>query len=58
MGGGGFGGPGGDDSTSTSAQITSWVEESFSSTTVDGVTVYDLTQPASSTTASTDGTAL
>ena len=40
-GGGGFGGPGGGTS-STSSQIRSWVENNFDSTTVDGVTVYDL----------------
>ena len=56
MGGGGFG-PGADDSTSTSARITSWVEANYSSTTVDGVTVYDLTQPTSGSTA-TDGSSL
>jgi 4-amino-4-deoxy-L-arabinose transferase-like glycosyltransferase len=32
-------GPGGQ----TSAEITSWVEANYSATTVDGVTVYDLT---------------
>lgn len=37
IGGAGFGG-----STSTSAQIRTWVEENFSATTVDGVTMYDL----------------
>jgi 4-amino-4-deoxy-L-arabinose transferase-like glycosyltransferase len=42
------GGRGGADSGDTSAaQITSWVQSSFSSQTVDGVTVYDLTQAAS-----------
>lgn len=39
-GGGGGGGPGGD----TSSEITAWVEENFTSTTVDGVTLYDLTE--------------
>jgi 4-amino-4-deoxy-L-arabinose transferase-like glycosyltransferase len=44
--GGGFGGgPGG--GSGTASQITSWVENTFTSTTVGGVTVYDLTQPAS-----------
>ncbi|NYJ06562.1 glycosyltransferase family 39 protein [Petropleomorpha daqingensis] len=44
IGGGlGFGGVGG---TSVSSQITTWVEKNFVSTTVDGVTVYDLTQPS------------
>ncbi len=43
--GGGMGGPGGggQDTTSTSSQITSWVESTFTARTVDGVTVYDLT---------------
>jgi 4-amino-4-deoxy-L-arabinose transferase-like glycosyltransferase len=47
-GGGGFGGggPGGGTSASTSSQITSWVESTFTSTTVGGVTLYDLTAPA------------
>ncbi len=43
--GGGFGGrgrPGGD--RGTSSQITSWVEQNFSSQTVGGSTVYDLTK--------------
>ena len=31
----------------SASQIASWVSQSFASTTVDGVTVYDLTQPAS-----------
>ncbi len=31
----------------TSSQIAQWVEQHFTATTVDGVTVYDLTQPAS-----------
>jgi 4-amino-4-deoxy-L-arabinose transferase-like glycosyltransferase len=39
--GGGFGG-----GTGTSAQISQWVEQHFNSTRVDGVTVYDLTQPS------------
>jgi 4-amino-4-deoxy-L-arabinose transferase-like glycosyltransferase len=30
----------------TSRQIAQWVEQHFTSTSVDGVTVYDLTQPA------------
>ena len=41
--GGGFG-PGG--GSSTSSAITSWVESNFRSTTVGGVTLYDLTSPA------------
>jgi 4-amino-4-deoxy-L-arabinose transferase-like glycosyltransferase len=41
--GGGAGlGPGGS-SGSASTRIASWVEDTFPSTTVDGVTVYDLT---------------
>jgi 4-amino-4-deoxy-L-arabinose transferase-like glycosyltransferase len=45
---GGRGGGGGGTSGSTSAaQITSWVQSHFSSQTVDGVTVYDLTQATS-----------
>ncbi len=39
---GGMGGPGGGASGASSA-ITSWVEETFTQTTLDGVTVYDLT---------------
>jgi len=31
----------------SASQIASWVSQSFASTTVDGVTMYDLTQPAS-----------
>ena len=34
-------------STSVGSQITTWVEASFSSTTVGGTTVYDLTSPTS-----------
>ena len=39
--GGGMGGPGGG-SSGTSSQISSWVEANFTATTVDGVTIYDL----------------
>ena len=42
-GGGGFGGPGGN----TSSTISTWVSQNFASQTVDGVTIYDLTQPRS-----------
>ena len=42
---GGFGGPGGGGTGSTSSQISTWVTSTFSSTTVGGVTVYDLTSP-------------
>ncbi len=38
------GGPGIGTGTGTSAQIAQWVEQHFTGTTVDGVTVYDLTQ--------------
>ncbi len=41
--GGGFGGG----SNGTSSQISSWVEQNFTSTTVGGATLYDLTQPSS-----------
>jgi hypothetical protein len=49
IGGGGFGGfgrfggggPGG--GSSTSSAIASWVEDNYQSTTVGGVTLYDLT---------------
>jgi 4-amino-4-deoxy-L-arabinose transferase-like glycosyltransferase len=37
------GGPGGPATSSTSQAITSWVESTFTATTVGGVTVYDLT---------------
>lgn len=41
--GGGMGGPGGSSSGSNaSSEISSWVAASFTATTVDGVTVYDL----------------
>lgn len=40
--GGGRGGPG-SSSSSPSAQITQWVEENFTASQVDGVTLYDLT---------------
>ena len=36
-----MGGPGGG-SSGTSSQISSWVEANFTATTVDGVTIYDL----------------
>ncbi|MGY1602345.1 ArnT family glycosyltransferase [Geodermatophilus sp. SYSU D00815] len=41
---GGVGMGGGDGGSSASAEITSWVEENFTATTVDGVTLYDLSQ--------------
>ncbi len=40
MGGGGFGGGG-----SSMSEIASWVESNFASTSVGGITVYDLTSP-------------
>jgi 4-amino-4-deoxy-L-arabinose transferase-like glycosyltransferase len=46
-GGGGFGGPGGSGSDDAS-RITSWVESHFTSQSVGGVTVYDLTTGATS----------
>ncbi|GAA3818731.1 ArnT family glycosyltransferase [Nocardioides panacisoli] len=52
--GGGMGAMGGQSgSTSTASQIEDWVSANFSSTTVDGVTVYDLTSPVSSSGGST-----
>ncbi|HXQ44380.1 MAG TPA: glycosyltransferase family 39 protein [Acidimicrobiales bacterium] len=46
FGGGGFGrgGAGGGGATSTASQITTWVESHYTSTTVDGVTIYDLSE--------------
>ncbi|MDV8022883.1 glycosyltransferase family 39 protein [Rhodococcus sp. IEGM 1330] len=41
---GGSGGGMGGSSTGTSAEITAWVTENFTATTVDNVTFYDLTQ--------------
>ena len=46
--GGGFGGPGGS-SGDDASRITAWVESHFTSETVGGVTVYDLTSGGSST---------
>lgn len=42
---GGHGGPGGD--SGVGSQITSWVEQHYTATTVGGTTVYDLTEPIS-----------
>lgn len=53
--GGGMGGPGGS-GQGTSSQISSWVTSNFQSTTVGGVTLYDLTKPVSQTTTSTTAT--
>ncbi|MGZ4626752.1 MAG: mannosyltransferase YkcB-related protein, partial [Kineosporiaceae bacterium] len=47
---GGFGGFGPGGGSGAASQITSWIESTFSSTTVGGVTVYDLTQSASGAT--------
>lgn len=44
--GGGRGGMVGDRTDQPSAQIRTWVEETFTARTVDGATVYDLTAPA------------
>ncbi len=46
--GGSGGGPGFGATSSTSSEITSWVESHFTSSSVGGVTVYDLTSPTSS----------
>jgi hypothetical protein len=51
IGGGGFGGGRGFGGTQSggsnaSSQISSWVQSTFTATTVGGVTLYDLTQPA------------
>ncbi|CAN5638341.1 glycosyltransferase family 39 protein [soil metagenome] len=43
MGGGMGGGPGGGTSTSTTSEISTWVTANYTATTVDGVTLYDLT---------------
>ncbi len=42
---GGHGGPGGD--SGVASQITTWVEQHYTATTVGGTTVYDLTKPIS-----------
>ncbi len=48
-GGGGFGGGfGGGGGSGDASQITSWVESHFTSQTIGGVTVYNLTTGASS----------
>lgn len=44
IGGGGFGGQNG--GSSSSSDIATWVAATFTATTVDGITVYDLTDPA------------
>ncbi|MGW4477335.1 glycosyltransferase family 39 protein [Rhodococcus triatomae] len=45
--GGGMGG--GRDGSGTASEISQWVTENFTSTTVDGVTLYDLTSPTART---------
>ncbi|MCU4184116.1 glycosyltransferase family 39 protein [Acidiferrimicrobium sp. IK] len=45
-GGGGGGGAGTAGTVTVASQIAAWVEGHYTSTTVGGVTVYDLTQPA------------
>ena len=45
---GGGAGAGGGDQLGRRRQITSWVESHFTSKTVGGVTVYDLSSPTSS----------
>jgi len=55
-GGNGFGGGGGSHGgSSVTSEITSWVSSHFTAQTIDGVTVYDLTAPTSSTTSSSTG---
>ena len=50
-GGGGMGGMGGGPGggSGTTSEISSWVTSNFTSKTVSGVTIYDLTAPATST---------
>ena len=43
--GGGMGGGAQMGGSSATSEIQSWVEDTFTATTVDGVTLYDLTQP-------------
>ncbi|HEY5515359.1 MAG TPA: hypothetical protein VIK12_04045 [Pengzhenrongella sp.] len=54
IGGGGFGQSSG--GSSTSSEISAWVTATFTAQDVDGVTVYDLTQPATSATTATTTT--
>ena len=42
-GGGGPAGPSGTAGSDASSEITSWVEQHFTATTIGGTTVYDLT---------------
>ncbi len=48
--GGGTGANGGSSGSSDSSQISTWVAAHYSSTTVDGVTVYDLTKAKATST--------
>lgn len=48
LAGGGMGGPGGSSGTSTSSQITAWVQANYQTVTIGGATFYDLTQPVTS----------
>ena len=50
-GGNGFGAP--NAGSSSTSQITSWVTSHFTAQTVDGVTVYDLTAPGTTTSSTT-----
>ncbi|MGA7671764.1 MAG: glycosyltransferase family 39 protein [Nitrolancea sp.] len=47
IGGGGVGGGFRGGSDGTSGQISNWVQQNYTATTVGGITVYDLTQPVS-----------
>ncbi len=55
LAGGGFGGQSAGGSNAAS-QISTWVQESFTSVSIGGTTFYDLTQPTSGATASTSST--
>ena len=44
---GGFGGGGPGGGSGTASEISAWVSSSFTSTTVGGITLYDLTAPVS-----------
>lgn len=54
LSGGGMrgGGPGGTGGSGASSEITAWVQANFTAQTVGGTTVYDLTAPTTSTSAS------
>jgi len=43
---GGGSGPGSAGTSSSASEITAWVQQNFTATTVGGVTVYDLTTAA------------